>query len=172
MRFLATANELWGIDNDAVGLESLRKRGVPNLLTGDVYNLFEVEIPGNFDLIIAGELIEHLDNPGVFLDQLVAAFGPETTLALTTPNAYSIEQWVHMLLSDHAVDPKHVGVYGFSTLSVLLSCRSLEVRAWLMGTNTQLIARSRIATSFEDLGAKPFPALADSHIVTVRKWTA
>src|SRR2546425_668510 len=43
-----------------------------------------------FDSIVAGELIEHLANPGMFLKSARARLRPDSQLILTTPNPFGI----------------------------------------------------------------------------------
>ncbi len=62
------AGELYGLDYDQKGIDILKEKGVENLFRGDLEKLDEVELDEKFDVIIAGEMIEHLNNPGLFLD--------------------------------------------------------------------------------------------------------
>lgn len=54
----------------------------------------QFEIDAEFDVIIAGELIEHLSNPGLFLDRCYEHLADDGRLILTTPNPRRF----HMLL--------------------------------------------------------------------------
>ena len=57
-----------GLDFDQEGLDILKKNGIGNLYQGDLENLQAVKLDETFDVIIAGEMIEHLNNPGLFLN--------------------------------------------------------------------------------------------------------
>src|SRR5512139_3059642 len=63
-----TASELYGFDFDQEGIDTLAAAGVPNLYRADLEQLDQVELDRKFDVIIAGEMIEHLLNPGLFLN--------------------------------------------------------------------------------------------------------
>jgi SAM-dependent methyltransferase len=45
-------------------------------------------VPGRFDLVIASEVIEHVDDPDAFLDALTARLHPGGKVVLTLPNGY------------------------------------------------------------------------------------
>src|SRR5687767_403290 len=62
-----TAGELHGFDFDQAGLDILSRNGVKNLHQGDLERLEEAALNDTFDVIVAGEIIEHLYNPGLFL---------------------------------------------------------------------------------------------------------
>lgn len=71
------------------------------------------------DVIIAGELIEHLDNPQGFLsslrqDQLI---GKE--LLITTPNATALHNILVGIVSRESTHPDHVCILSFKTLNTL-----------------------------------------------------
>src|SRR5437773_3236648 len=84
-----TASELYGFDFDQPGLDILAEAGGKNLFRADLENLDEVPLDETFDVIIAGEMIEHLSNPGLFLKGIQRFMTPATNLIITTINAYS-----------------------------------------------------------------------------------
>lgn len=49
-------------------------------------NVFEVEFPHKFDVIVATEIIEHVAHPDQFLQQLAALLTPGGHIVITTPN--------------------------------------------------------------------------------------
>src|SRR5512143_722080 len=76
------SSELWGIDSDSAGLESLQKLGMRNLIHGDLERLEGIEVSRRFDIIVAGEVIEHLSNPGLFLRGVQRFMHEKTTLVI------------------------------------------------------------------------------------------
>jgi len=52
-------------------------------------NAENFSLPTRFDLIYAGDIIEHLSNPGMFLDSCKRHLTPNGRLVITTPNAFS-----------------------------------------------------------------------------------
>src|SRR5688500_4037119 len=82
-------SELYGFDFDQEGLDILQQHGTTNLFKADLEKLEEVDLDETFDVIIAGEMIEHLNNPGMFLQGIKRFMNSETELVITTINAYS-----------------------------------------------------------------------------------
>jgi 2-polyprenyl-3-methyl-5-hydroxy-6-metoxy-1,4-benzoquinol methylase len=78
--------EILGLDIDAVGVAELRRRGY-SVIIGDGE---EMPFQSRFDSIAAGELIEHLSNPGEFLRACHRALKPKGRVVITTPNPFAL----------------------------------------------------------------------------------
>jgi hypothetical protein len=74
------------------------------------------------DLVIAGEVIEHLDDPGGFLAGLHPLVGEGGRLVVTTPNAYGLLNVFASLAGREVNHPDHVVMFTWRTLTTLL-CR-------------------------------------------------
>jgi 2-polyprenyl-3-methyl-5-hydroxy-6-metoxy-1,4-benzoquinol methylase len=127
------AAELWGMDSDPAGLEALRSLGVKNLVHADLEHLERAVIDHRFDIILAGEVIEHLSNPGLFLRGIRKYMDQGTTLVLTTINAYGGLRAVIYALRGRSgvsepVHPDHVAYYSYATLSHLIEREGLHIR--------------------------------------------
>ena len=75
-RIYRVANSLWGIDIDKKGIDRMRAQGYQNLFVADIENLNTVPeiFQQEFTLIVLTEVIEHLNNPGIFLRNLKPVF--------------------------------------------------------------------------------------------------
>src|SRR5437879_1219829 len=62
-RMVETNKDTLGLDIDAEGVEALRALGYQAVCG----NVETIDLGRQFDAIVAGELIEHLENPGLFL---------------------------------------------------------------------------------------------------------
>ena len=127
------AAELYGFDFDERGLEVLREKGIGNLYRADLENLDQVPLERTFDVIIAGEMIEHLPNPGLFLRGIRRFMTGSTSLVITTINAYcAMRFFIYGLRGrgglSEPVHPDHVAYYSYSTLRLLIENEGLEVR--------------------------------------------
>ncbi len=127
------AAELHGFDFDQAGLDILAKSGEQNLHLGDLEKLEEVELNETFDVIIAGEMIEHLSNPGLFLRGIKRFMNEKTDLVITTINAYSgMRFFIYGLRGKggerEPVHPDHVSYYSYKTLSMVVDRENMVVK--------------------------------------------
>ncbi|MFH1686841.1 MAG: tetratricopeptide repeat protein [bacterium] len=126
------ATELIGVDIDNAGLELLRDSG------HEVYRLnietdcdLLAQLAARVDVIVMPEVIEHLNNPGLALDNLVAsAFSGD--IFITTPNAFSYRANQTIATGVELVHPDHNYWFSPTTLKTLLGKHGLEVRRMLM----------------------------------------
>lgn len=121
-RLRDVARSLHGIDLSERGIRTLREAGFDDLAVCDVEDLgsgrpfFGVD----FDLVLAGEVIEHLSNPGMFLDGLKGYLHDEARLLITTVNAYCAHRFVYALLRDReSLNPEHTMYFSRRTLAQL-----------------------------------------------------
>jgi SAM-dependent methyltransferase len=127
------ASEIYGFDLDQAGLDMLSAQGSTNLYRADLERLAEVPLDTVFDVIVAGEMIEHLSNPGLFLDGIKRFMGPGTDLVITTINAYSAMRFAMYGLrgrggENEPVHPDHVAYYSYRTLKLVVERNGLELR--------------------------------------------
>lgn len=131
-----TAKELYGFDFDQTGIDILESTGVINLFQADLENLEKVTVDETFDVIIAGEIIEHLQNPGLFLRGIQRFMNSDTKLVITTVNAYCAMRFLIYCLrgnggKNEPVHPDHVGYYSYRTLSLTIERENLAVTDFL-----------------------------------------
>lgn len=120
-RIAAVATELVGLDVDAAGVEQARALGFEAYAI-DAQNrerVAELSI-GSFETIVAGEIIEHLDAPGPFLEAMLDLAAPDSRLVLTTPNAYRLQNFLTPFSGNELIHPDHTAWHSPSTVRVLL----------------------------------------------------
>ncbi len=107
-----------GVDIDDEGIEILREEGY-HVRTD---NVMTMNLGEQFDVIIAGEIIEHLDNPGQFLQNMKQHLALNGTLFISTPNPFYIKQfWKIWRYNRPQVHEEHTCWFDPLTLSYL--CR-------------------------------------------------
>jgi SAM-dependent methyltransferase len=132
------AGELWGLDSDPSGLTALAGLGFSQLVRGDLHQLGDARplddaTPmGQFDLVIAGEVLEHLTNPAAMLQGIRPLLRPGAELVITVPNAYCAFRFVSYASSrwrgnPEPVHPDHVAYYSETTLTRLLDAEGYDV---------------------------------------------
>jgi hypothetical protein len=128
-----TAAELFGFDFDQEGIDILTGLGVNNLYQADLEKLEEVKLDKTFDVIIAGEIIEHLRNPGLFLQGIQRFMNLDTILVITTVNAFcALRFFIYGLRgkggTNEPVHPDHVAYYSYKTLSLAIKRENLFIK--------------------------------------------
>lgn len=100
-----------------------------------------------FDVVVGGEIIEHLYNPGNFLMSARKALRPGGKLILTTPNALRLSGVLTAWLRGRELThPEHTCEYTPSTLTYLVShhgFRKIQVHKLNRPANSALLEKSR-----------------------------
>lgn len=73
------------------------------------------------DVVIAGEVVEHLDAPGPFFRSLRQLARPDGLLVVTTPNAYRLLNFLAPFGGVELVHPDHTAWHSPHTLATLLA---------------------------------------------------
>lgn len=125
------AASLVGIDADEQGIAELRKQGNGQIIKADLERLDEAEIDEEFEVIVAGEVIEHLNNPGQFLSGIRRLMNAESMLVLTTINAYCALRFLQYGFrgkrgKSEPVHPDHVAYYSPATLQLMVERHGLH----------------------------------------------
>jgi 2-polyprenyl-3-methyl-5-hydroxy-6-metoxy-1,4-benzoquinol methylase len=88
-RLAAVASSCLGVDVLPDGVQAMRDRGYDALVHDLGTGLGPVASHGPFDVVVAGELIEHVESIGMLFDVARQALAPGGELVLTTPNPYA-----------------------------------------------------------------------------------
>lgn len=119
-RLLKKNFQLVGVDNSVSGLRIQRKAFPQSaFVLADVEQLENHFEPGKVDTIIAGEILEHLSNPGLFLSSARKVLSDSGRLVLTVPNVFGLRRLVHTLFSRENYHPDHVFYFSENTLREL-----------------------------------------------------
>ena len=176
-----SAAELVGLDLDAAGVADASRRGYEAYAVDcrDAAALRALEL-APADLVVAGEIIEHLDDPGSFLDGVHALVAPGGMLLVTTPNATGLVNAAALLGNYEVNHPDHVVMYTCATLDAMLQRHGwdpMEHAVFLQQVKTTgtdmrsqfLTAGARAVLAIERLPARlGRPYAADGLIVTSR----
>jgi predicted TPR repeat methyltransferase len=131
-RLAVVASEIWGIDIDEEGINILKDYGFENLYVGDICYLEKIrEIQGEeFDVILATEVIEHLMNPGLFLESVKTIMIPNhTELIISVPNAFRIANLLKLFFRNiEYIHPDHNYWFSYYTITNLIRKSGMEVK--------------------------------------------
>ena len=115
-RLVDAAAACCGIDTDAEAAELLREAGFADILTADAAALSAVT-DSTFDLIVLGEVLEHVNNPGLLLDEMAKVLRPGGRVVVTVPNAYNLLRFLQIFAGREVVHMDHVAYYSAKTLT-------------------------------------------------------
>lgn len=175
------ATELVGLDADEPGVAAAVEAGYEAHLV-DATDPSSVDALGlePADVVLAGEVIEHLGAPGPFLEAMRSLVAPGGTLIVTTPNAYGLVNVVASITRRVEVNhPDHVVMFTWRTLTQLMARHGWVVQDTATyvpvvrerGDRSRLeVAAVRLVMGTEKfLGRLGRPFSADGLIVTARK---
>ena len=124
--FLKSNGNVLGIDILKNDVDILKKEGY-NMIVADAETF---ELQREFDIIFAGELIEHLSNPGLFLQQSKKHMNKNSLLILTTPNTFYSPRLfgcIGKLTDDPLVNEEHTNWFSPTTIKTLLEREGFDV---------------------------------------------
>ena len=153
-----------GIDILAGPIAELRRQGY-DIRCHDIERLDSFRAEGEFDLIVAGEVIEHLTNMHAFLEGVRLHMGQRTELLITTPNPFAFIRFLDALRRRERCRPDHVAWYSAKTLSQLLAQHGLRVRSVLFYCFLSRFKRSVPLSYLRRWASMLFPFLADGLMV-------
>jgi 2-polyprenyl-3-methyl-5-hydroxy-6-metoxy-1,4-benzoquinol methylase len=127
----SVATHLEGLDIYPDGVEYLRKRGF-NIALGDAQAF---ALGRTFDVIVAGDLIEHLENFAGFLNSCKAHLAARGKLLISTPNPW---YWKNVIkacvLGRVANNPEHTCWLCPQTLQQLVARHGMRVTEVVFGS--------------------------------------
>lgn len=115
----SVAKECRGVDNNPEAIAYLSNvAGISGMGLGDAERLGELG-DRKYEVIVAGEIIEHLNNVGVFLMGAREMLTPEGRLVISTVNAFCLRRMIRVGLGKESVHPDHVCYYSHRTLTAI-----------------------------------------------------
>ena len=125
-RLAATAKECVGVDVLEHEAQALRDEG----FDVRVHDLTVEPLAERFDVIVAGEVIEHVGAPEWLLANCRSMLDDGGRLVVTTPNPYALYRVWHALRGRHSDSADHVALLAPSHMLELGRRAGLELRQW------------------------------------------
>jgi len=116
-----------GVDISSIGIDIMRNYNIKNVTTVDAEIPLRMSIGGEFDVVVAGEILEHVLNAGALLESIKGVMNRKSILIITTPNFSPIKRIPRLALRIEEVHPDHVYYFSYSTLSKLLQLSGYEI---------------------------------------------
>jgi len=123
---LSKTNDVSGLDLDGEGIDVMRKLTNLKLVSGDAEQFRAIN---TYDIIYAGDIIEHLNNPGSMISCCKEVMDKNTELMISTPNPYSAHLlfWGLFGRASNHLHSDHTFLFDKKNLSILLSRYDLEI---------------------------------------------
>lgn len=123
------AKSVVGLDVNRGAISDLKKFDINNIYFGDIDKAeFDNEIlEKEYDVIVFGDVIEHLDNPGNALKNIKKLMSQDTILVLTTPNVWGIFNLKNIFFKKEIVHPDHTFWPSKRTMDNLIKRQGLKI---------------------------------------------
>lgn len=179
-RIAAVATRVVGIDNsDQVPAEGIVTGPASRIDRGDATSaaIRDLAERQGVQVIVAGELIEHLEHPTAFLRQLKAAY-PGRELLMSTPNGVSLSNTLMAMIGREVQHRDHLHNFTYKTLHTL--CSRAGLASWeivpyrfyatemILGSRGLVRLAARVAERAIRAGAWCFPLTAFGYVVRAR----
>ena len=120
----SSARSVVGLDYEKAAIKQMQAEGY-NVVWGDAN---EFDLGRQFDVVVAGEFIEHTPRPGDFFACVRRHLRPGGEVILTTPNAICLLYFVENCLVGHELDNSdHVCIFTETTMRVMLAKCGFDV---------------------------------------------
>jgi SAM-dependent methyltransferase len=163
-KVVSHAESCVGVDINIGGVGRVRDLGFERFVVADVERL---PCRGNFDVVVAGEIVEHVFNMGLFLESARAALKEGGSLVITTPNGFSVSFIGWGILSGRErCHPEHTCYYSPQTLSYVVRQHGFrDVEVHLVGRE----ARSGAIERGRSLISRMRPIFSEKVVLVARK---
>lgn len=156
-------SSLIGMDFDKKALDEIKVLGENDIYFGDIIEAqYEYKFKERkYDIIVFGDVIEHLVNPGLSLKNLIDLMDIDTTLILTTPNVWSLNNITNFINKKEKVHPDHTFWPSKFTLENIFKFYNLKIVDFnycFYGSSDDKIAF--YIRLFENLIIKRYPQLS------------
>lgn len=127
-RIAQQARHVIGLDSShLIPAKGLRTGETSTIFRGDGVELTPDIIKNNFDIIVAGEFIEHIENPLYFFKN-IKNFFPGRTLVISTPNGACFANTLLGTIGREVQHPDHLHNFTFKILNTL--CMRAGFQDW------------------------------------------
>lgn len=123
-------NDVLGIDIDAYALRSAGQTLEIQTKHADLNEPWDIA-EASFDVVVAGEVLEHLYNPRAVIRRIRAVLKPGGRLVGSVPHAFCLQNRVRLLFGTKKhtplMDPTHINQFFHRELQSMLECEFSRV---------------------------------------------
>jgi 2-polyprenyl-3-methyl-5-hydroxy-6-metoxy-1,4-benzoquinol methylase len=129
---------------------------ISNILYGNIEEVGDYPSE-EFDIVVAGEILEHLSNPGKALESINQVLTNSQLLVITVPNAYSFKGFCRAVFGYEFIHEDHVLHHSPYTLKSLLARYGFKIEQSFSFVN----GGTGIASNIANFILKGMPQLAE-----------
>jgi 2-polyprenyl-3-methyl-5-hydroxy-6-metoxy-1,4-benzoquinol methylase len=123
------SREVLGLDLDESVVERMRQLGF-HVVCDDAENPQHMNGAGTFDAIVAGDIIEHLNNPGAMLKAMKSRLAPNGVFVISTPSPFRWYNPFFAMIGHEFNHPHHTAWFSPLTLTTLAERHGYQVVRW------------------------------------------
>lgn len=125
---LTTSARTIGVDYSREAIDYYHTHHVfDNVIHGNAEHLEDLNLEQRFDVVVAGDIIEHLSNPGLMLDGIRSLCRPDTLVVITTPHAFGLLSFLRFLANRFVEGQEHVFTMNSQNIEHLTERHGFEV---------------------------------------------
>ena len=128
-RIYDVGREVIGLDLDEPVVEQMQRLGF-RVICDDAENPQHLNGSGAFEVIIAGDIIEHLNNPGAMLAAMKSRLAPNGAFVISTPSPFRWYNPLFAIIGHEFNHPHHTAWFSPLTLTTLAERHGYQVVRW------------------------------------------
>jgi 2-polyprenyl-3-methyl-5-hydroxy-6-metoxy-1,4-benzoquinol methylase len=119
-KLIDVATQVWGVDISKEGIRLLQEHEANNLVLANIEQINQIEkLRGHsFDIILLTEVLEHLNNPGLFLQGAKKLFYSNTIMIITVPNELRLTGLKRQIKGYEFVHPDHNYWFSYNVINL------------------------------------------------------
>ncbi len=171
-KLAGVVGSLHGVDIDKKSLDLMKSLGFRNLYFGNVEQLDKVNINETFDIVLAGDLLEHITRPGSMLDGIMGLLDKDGKVIISTNNAFGLNYQLRRWTGNFREHFEHVCFFSPETLLHLFDRHGFHViEMYGAYTEPPYTTLNKIKYFFGSYLYRIFPVLAGTLIVVAKAKT-
>jgi len=172
---IKNGNEVCGIDASKKAVKLAREKGI-KAKVGNIEEKFDFE-DNFFDVVVSGEIIEHIVDTDFFIDEIRRVLKPNGFLVLSTPNVASLGRRILLFFGKNPYFEASFGFPSYATAGHIRFFTEDLLLSYLKFKKFEIITFTSDIVNFTPSGnisskllADIFPSLGRSLIVEAKKF--
>lgn len=169
-KLLKEAKSLMAVEINQEQVDNMQKQGF-NVVQGSAENF---HLNKKFEVVVAGELIEHLSNPGNFLECVKEHLTDGGVCVMTTPNRYSFDSLYSVIKKGKVIKyskniAKHVTCFDEDLIKSLVQRHGFDIVEYDYCSWVGAASKSKFRRLINKFIKKYRPALASTIVISIKK---